>query len=92
MIFARNGWNIRAAVEIAEMSLRMEPISCLKKQDGRGPSRMTSENRSPETMPVIVLADRSTASRAEILAGALQDNDRALIVGERTFGKVLSKT
>jgi carboxyl-terminal processing protease len=43
-------------------------------------------------LPVIVLVDEGSASAAEALAGSLQDHDRALIVGRRTFGKALMQT
>lgn len=53
--------------------------------------RTTSEPIDQE-IPLTVLVDGSTASAAEILSGALQDLDRAVIIGNRTFGKGLVQT
>ena len=48
-----------------------------------------SANRNPEKLPMVVLVNDQTASASEVVAGALQDNDRALILGQNTFGKGL---
>ena len=55
-----------------------------KREDYRSDGRGSYQN-----IPLIVLTDETTASAAEIFSGAIQDNDRGIIVGRRTFGKGL---
>ena len=78
------------AVRVANRFLQRGQMIVTQKgriKDSTQPYAAVNEN--PDNVPIVVLVNGDTASAAEIVAGALQDHDRALIVGETTFGKGL---
>ncbi len=86
-----SGGLMDVAVQVADAFLPTGKTIVSARSHHRSVSRTeyTTGGGRFEEQPVIVLVDAATASAAEIVAGALQDHDRALIVGQRTFGKGL---
>jgi carboxyl-terminal processing protease len=81
------GGLLNAAVEVADHFLEGGVVLY---QDSRGEDERTFEASADAVapaMPLVVLVDGGTASSSEILAGALQDRERGLLIGSQTFGK-----
>ena len=87
------GGMIDAAVQVADIFLDHGRVVVLEGRDPRDRRvfRAKSEGSIYERIPLVVLADGVSASAAEVVAAALQDNRRALVIGTSTFGKGTSQ-
>ena len=84
------GGYLSAAVDIADEFLPKGSLIVYTEGRNRPRSYMKARRKGMlEDIPVVVLVDGESASASEIVAGALQDNDRGTIIGRRSFGKGL---
>jgi carboxyl-terminal processing protease len=83
------GGLMSAAVESAQLFLSKGTVVSIRGRDGVAKViKVDAEAKAPAAdVPLVVLADGTTASAAEVVAGTLKDNDRAVVLGSRTFGK-----
>lgn len=80
-----SGGLLQEAVDVAELFIGNGIIVSYKVNESEKVFRATNSN--PIKVPVVVIINRNTASSAEILAGAFQDRNRGVVIGERSYGK-----
>jgi len=85
------GGLLTAAVDVSRKFIDKGVIVTVKSRDGKT-LNLSSYYRSHPLYPMVVLINKGSASSSEIVSGALQDNRRAILIGNKTFGKGVIQT
>lgn len=81
------GGSLRAAIEMADLFLKSGTIVSTKGRAGQEERAVAREEGTLPDFPMVVVLNGSSASASEVVTGALADNQRAIVLGERSFGK-----
>ncbi|RPJ03002.1 MAG: S41 family peptidase, partial [Chloroflexi bacterium] len=81
------GGLLNQAVSVSDLFLGAGPVVTQRDRDGNEVVYSADDGDAAEEIPLVVLIDEGSASAAEVVAGALRDYERAVLIGQQSFGK-----